>query len=48
MKFTIKIFLVVCLFSSVAFAEGEMRNGGFADGDMSSGGKIPVKWEVAD
>ncbi len=48
MKFTIKFFLVVCLFSSVAFADGEMSNGGkanctsgcgFADGDMGNGGK---------
>lgn len=45
MKLTLKIFLVVCLFSSVAFADGEMSNGGktcpsgcgFADGDMTSG-----------
>lgn len=27
MKSTIKLVLVVCLFSSVAFAEGEMGNG---------------------
>ena len=39
MKFTLKLFLVVCLFSSVAFADGEMGNGGFADGEMSNGGK---------
>ena len=28
MKSTIKLVLVVCLFSSVAFADGEMGNGG--------------------
>lgn len=28
MKLTIKLVLVVCLFSSVAFADGEMTNGG--------------------
>jgi hypothetical protein len=28
MKLTIKLVLVVCLFSSVAFADGEMGNGG--------------------
>lgn len=28
MKSTIKLVLVVCLFSSVTFAEGEMTNGG--------------------
>lgn len=28
MKLTIKLFLVVCLFSSVAFADGDMGNGG--------------------
>ena len=28
MKLTLKIFLVVCLFSSVAFADGDMGNGG--------------------
>jgi len=28
MKSTIKLVLVVCLFSSVAFADGEMTNGG--------------------
>ena len=40
MKFTLKLFLVVCLFSSVALADGEMSSGGFADGEMSNGGKI--------
>ena len=39
MKFTLKIFLVVCLFSSVALADGEMTSG-FADGEMGNGGKI--------
>jgi hypothetical protein len=38
MKFTLKLFLVVCLFSSVAFAEGDMTGGGFAEGDMTGGG----------
>lgn len=28
MKSTIKLVLVVCLFSSVVFADGEMTNGG--------------------
>ena len=28
MKLTLKLFLVVCLFSSVTFAEGDMGNGG--------------------
>ena len=28
MKFTLKIFLVVCLFSSIAFADGDMTSGG--------------------
>ena len=37
MKLTLKLFLVVCLFSSVASAEGEMGSGG--EGDMTSGGK---------
>jgi hypothetical protein len=27
MKSTVKLFLVVCLFSSVAFADGELPNG---------------------
>ncbi|HSK73705.1 MAG TPA: hypothetical protein VK892_18550 [Pyrinomonadaceae bacterium] len=39
MKFTLKLFLVVCLFSSVAFAEGDMGSGGYTcEGDMGSGG----------
>lgn len=28
MKLTLKLFLVVCLFSSVTFAEGDMTSGG--------------------
>lgn len=40
MKLTLKLFLVVCLFSSVTFAEGDMGSGGRAgDGDKGSGGK---------
>lgn len=40
MKFTAKLFLVVCLFSSVAFADGNMGSGGYVDdGNMGSGGK---------
>lgn len=38
MKLTIKIVLVVSLFSANLFA-GDMGNGGFADGDMGNGGK---------
>ena len=37
MKFTLKLFLVICLFSSVTFANGDMPGGGFA-GDMPGGG----------
>jgi hypothetical protein len=36
-KLTLKLILVLCLFSSVAFADGEMGSGG--DGEMGSGGK---------
>ncbi|MGC2238903.1 MAG: hypothetical protein WA584_22295 [Pyrinomonadaceae bacterium] len=39
MKLTLKLILVVCLFSSVAFADGDMTNGGFTDGNMTNGGK---------
>ncbi|HEY0658019.1 MAG TPA: hypothetical protein VGD05_06080, partial [Pyrinomonadaceae bacterium] len=40
MKSTIKLFLIVALFVSTTFAEGDMGNGGFADdGDMGNGGK---------
>jgi hypothetical protein len=39
MKSTIKLFLVVVLFFSTAFAgEGDMGSGGY-DGDMGSGGR---------
>jgi hypothetical protein len=37
-KLTLKLILVVCLFSSVAFADGDMTNGGFTSGDMTNGG----------
>lgn len=36
MKLTLKLILILCLFSSVAFADGEMGSGG---GEMGSGGK---------
>ena len=39
MKSTIKLFLVVALFVSTAFADGDMGSGGAMDGDMGSGGK---------
>lgn len=39
MKFTIKFVLVISLFSSIAFAEGDQGSGGFTDGDQGSGGK---------
>lgn len=40
MKSTIKFFLVVVLFCSTAFAEGNMGSGGLGDdGNMGSGGK---------
>ena len=39
MKSTIKLFLIVALFVSTAFAEGDMGSGGFTEGDMGSGGK---------
>lgn len=38
MKLTLKLFLAVCLFSSVTFADGDMTTGGFT-GDMTTGGK---------
>ena len=48
MKLTLKIFLVICLFSSITFAEGEMGTGGktcspgqtcvTGDGEMGTGG----------
>lgn len=43
-----KIFLVVCLFSSVALADGDMTGGGFAPGDMTGGGKAIVKTENSE
>jgi hypothetical protein len=36
-KLTLKLILVLSLFSSIAFAEGEMGNGG--NGEMTGGGK---------
>jgi hypothetical protein len=36
-KLTLKLILVLCLFSSIAFADGEMGGGG--EGDMTNGGK---------
>lgn len=37
----LKLFLVVCLFSSVTFAEGDMGDGGYSgDGDMGDGGRL--------
>jgi hypothetical protein len=36
-KLTLKLILVLSLFSSVAFADGDMGNGG--EGDMGNGGK---------
>jgi len=37
MKLTLKLILFLCLFSSSAFADGEMGSGG--EGEMGSGGK---------
>jgi hypothetical protein len=37
MKLTLKLFLFLCLFCSVALADGEMGSGG--EGEMGSGGK---------
>jgi hypothetical protein len=37
MKLTLKLILILSLFSSVAFADGEMGSGG--EGEMGSGGK---------
>ncbi len=39
MKSTIKLFLVVVLFCSTTFADGNMGGGGFTDGNMGGGGK---------
>jgi len=36
MKSTIKLFLIVTLFVSTAFADGDMGSGGFAEGDMGN------------
>ncbi len=39
-KLTIKFFLIISLFASVALADGHMGGGGFADdGHMGGGGK---------
>ena len=46
MKLTVKILLVICLFTSIAFADGEMGTGGKTcppqtaclDGEMGTGG----------
>lgn len=40
MKSTLKIFLVIALFSSITLAEGDMGNGGLTDGDMGNGGRL--------
>lgn len=47
MKFTLKLFLAVCLFSSVTFADGDMTTGGFT-GDMTTGGKACTENCAAD
>ena len=40
MKSTLKIFLVIALFSSITLADGNMGTGGFMeDGNMGTGGK---------
>ena len=40
MKLTLKTFLVIALFSSIALADGNMGTGGFTeDGNMGTGGK---------
>ena len=39
MKSTIKLFLIVTLFVSTAFADGDMGSGGFAEGNMGNGAK---------
>lgn len=39
MKLTIKFALVIVLFCSTAFADGEMGNGGIAPGEMGNGGR---------
>ena len=47
MKFTLKLFLAVCLFCSVTFADGDMTTGGFT-GDMTTGGKVCTENCAAD
>lgn len=42
MKLTLKIFLVICLFSSIALADGDQPNGGATEGDQSNGGKTAI------
>jgi len=37
MKLTLKLILVLCLFSSIALADGDQGNGG--EGDQGNGGK---------
>ena len=39
-KLTIKIFLVISLFASVALADGQMGGGGFADDGQMNGGNV--------
>jgi hypothetical protein len=46
MKLTLKVFLAVCLFSSVTLA-GDMTTGGFA-GDMTTGGKTCTQNCITD
>lgn len=47
MKLTLKLFLAICLFSSVTLADGDMTTGGYA-GDMTTGGKTCTENCVAD
>lgn len=38
-KLTVKFFLIISLFASIALADGSMNNGGFAEeGSMNNGG----------
>ena len=46
MKLPLKLFLILCLFSSVTLADGDQGNGGFT-GDQGNGGKTAVKIDVA-
>lgn len=40
-KLTVKIFLIISLFASVALADGQIGGGGFADdGQIGGGGKV--------